>query len=395
MTSLSRGFEVLAFRMEDVIDEFKYKLEDANMEGLQQSMKKRVQHVKVWRRLAQELCDINTDLEDAARQREHFALPEGFGGGGERHAASTNDTACFAREEDLVGIKDNAGSKTTLVKHVYKIVREDFDISAWVTVSKSYQVKDLLKKIAGGLGISVDVSNMETGSLGRLLSCKPPTLSEWKKVYEELELQSKDYEIKRRRLIRHGLLLDSLRSIAYVDCQYRATISHLSVKSGATTFFVQSMLLQMIRMTRIEILPEAIGRLQNLEVLDALGTGLTSLPKSMAKLKKLRFLYACTMVSEDTFHDYGGVKMPRGIGNLTGLQALQNVKACLETLYHRSRLEYLVIWDAPELSQVEIEEALEYLECAGQILRTAEIRTCARQGEQPESNEEHMRLGAL
>ncbi|TVU26273.1 hypothetical protein EJB05_28812, partial [Eragrostis curvula] len=808
----------LAFRMEDVIDEFKYKLEDAKHGGFAAKMKKRVQHVKVWRRLAQELCDINTDLEDAARQREHFALPEGFGGGGERHAASTNDTACFAREEDLVGIKDNAeklkgwllggleerkskiiavwgmggAGKTTLVKHVYKIVREDFDISAWVTVSKSYQVKDLLKKIAGGLGISVDVSNMETGSLGevinnhlqcksyilvlddvwqqkvwidimdvfpndcsgrfvftsrnfevasmatsgcavklaplgdnnswklfcnlafrnvgdkkfpselhklaveflkmcdglplaiacigRLLSCKPPTLSEWKKVYEELELQSsvihgadsilkvsledvsyelkncllhcamfpEDYEIKRRRLIRHWItagfikerknrtleevaegFLNELvnRSLLQVTirnefgrvvcCRMHDIIRHLALnkaeeecfgkvyegsttsskdsirrlsiqsddisplsQSGAThlraiyaftndigidllrpllvsssllsTLDLQGTQIKMlpnevfslfnlrflgIRMTRIEILPEAIGRLQNLEVLDALGTGLTSLPKSMAKLKKLRFLYACTMVSEDTFHDYGGVKMPRGIGNLTGLQALQNVKACLETLcevatltelrtfavsdvtsehssnlcsaimkmshlvhlqicasnenealplntlhlpgtlsklgltgqlekkqvpqilsswshlsnltrlhlvsskideelfsrllvlhglcflslikaydgmnlyFPRSsfpRLAYLVIWDAPELSQVEIEEgalqslgtlqfrrcpnlwgfhncihyltALEYLECAGQILRTAEIRNLCKKG---------------
>jgi disease resistance protein RPM1 len=87
-----------------------------------------------------------------------------------------------------------------------------------------------------------------------------------------------------------------------------------------------------IRRTRIEILPEALGRLQNLEVLDALGTGLTCLPKSVAKLNKLRFLYACTMVSDGRIQDYGAVKVPRGIGNLTRLHALQNIKASLETL---------------------------------------------------------------
>jgi disease resistance protein RPM1 len=33
--------------------------------------------------------------------------------------------------------------KTTLVERVYKIVKEDFDTTAWVTVSKTYQVEDL------------------------------------------------------------------------------------------------------------------------------------------------------------------------------------------------------------------------------------------------------------
>jgi disease resistance protein RPM1 len=44
--------------------------------------------------------------------------------------------------------------------------------------------------------------------------------------------------------------------------------------------------------TQIEILQEAIGRLQNSEVLDAARTCLLSLPKDVAKLKKLRYLYA-------------------------------------------------------------------------------------------------------
>jgi disease resistance protein RPM1 len=89
-----------------------------------------------------------------------------------------------------------------------------------------------------------------------------------------------------------------------------------------------------LRNTQIEILPEAIGRLQNLEVLDAARTCLLSLPKDVAKLKKLRYLYACVRVSEGSFLRYRGVKVPRGtIKNLTGLHALQKVKASPETLH--------------------------------------------------------------
>ncbi|CAN6374563.1 unnamed protein product [Urochloa humidicola] len=87
-----------------------------------------------------------------------------------------------------------------------------------------------------------------------------------------------------------------------------------------------------LRYTQIESLPAAVGRLQNLEVLDALGTGLLSLPIEVTKLKKLRYLYACAQVSYGPFSHFGGVKMPRGIRNLTGLHVLQSIKATTETL---------------------------------------------------------------
>jgi disease resistance protein RPM1 len=87
-----------------------------------------------------------------------------------------------------------------------------------------------------------------------------------------------------------------------------------------------------VRNTQIEILPETIGRLQNLEVLDATNTCLLLLPKDVGKLKKLRYLYASVRIDEGSFWRYHGVKMPRGIKNLTGLHALHSVKASSETL---------------------------------------------------------------
>jgi disease resistance protein RPM1 len=179
----------LAFRMEDVVDEFKCKLEDNNHGGFAAKMKKRTSQVKVWRCLALELRDINTDLEDAAKQKNLCAMPEmeRYGGRNDHHSGSINPSSCFAREDDLVDVKDNAEKlkgwlldnleeknskivtvwgmggtgKTTLVNHVYKNIKKDFDAAEWVTVSKSYQVEDLLKKIAQEFGVSVDVRNME------------------------------------------------------------------------------------------------------------------------------------------------------------------------------------------------------------------------------------------
>ena len=51
--------------------------------------------------------------------------------------------------------------KTTLVAHVYSTVKVDFDAAAWVTVSESYRIEDLLKKIAVEFGIGDDAASIE------------------------------------------------------------------------------------------------------------------------------------------------------------------------------------------------------------------------------------------
>ncbi|CAD6257752.1 unnamed protein product [Miscanthus lutarioriparius] len=607
----------LSFRIEDVVDEFMYKLEGNKHGGFAARIKKKIKQVKVWRRLSLQLRDINIELEDTVKRRDRYVIPN-TGTGNAHHFAreDTNQASCFAREEELVGIEDDGAKlkgwlvddlkqrntkittvwgmggvgKTTLVDHVYKSVKLDFDASAWVTVSKSYKVEDLLKKIATEFRVPVNSSIMDMrrlvdairrhlegkrfilvlddvwekevwinnimpvfpanctrrfvltsrlsevaslassncamkleplqdhhsymlfcklafwdnddkrcppelsdlvtkflqkceglpiaiACLGRLLSCKPPTYTEWKILFDELELQSvrntipgvetilkvsledlqydlkncflhcalfpEDYELKRRRLIRHwitsgfikkkenktleqvaeGYLNDLVnRSLLQVVmnnefgrvkcCRMHDVIRHIAIEkaekecfgkvyegnetflvhrtrrlsiqstniellnlSGAThlrqihvfTRFVDidrlrpilssSVLLSTLdlqgteikvlpneifslfnlrflglRNTKIEVLPEAIGRLANLEVLDTWFTCLLSLPNDVAKLVKLRYLYATVKVTEGSFSRNRGVKMPRGIKNLTGLHALQNVKATSETL---------------------------------------------------------------
>ncbi|TKV99784.1 hypothetical protein SEVIR_8G066500v4 [Setaria viridis] len=182
----------LAFRIEDVVDEFAYKIEDNKQEGFRAKMKKMLKNGKTWRRLALELRDINCKLEDAAKRKDLYAMP-GMERGArdcDHHARTTNQTSCFARDEDLVGIQDNAEKlkrwlvgdfeerykiatvwgmggvgKTSLVDYVYRIVKVEFDAAAWITVSKSYKVEELLRKVAREFGITIDVSNMELRSL--------------------------------------------------------------------------------------------------------------------------------------------------------------------------------------------------------------------------------------
>ncbi|CAN6167394.1 unnamed protein product [Urochloa humidicola] len=182
----------LAFQIEDVVDEFTYKLEDDKHLGFAAKTRKRIRNVNIWARLTLEIRHINVELEDATKRRDRYAmLGMRMYNGSAHHVSSRNQNVCILKEEDLVGIEDNVDKmkkwltcdleegnnkiatvwgmggvgKTTLVDHVFKIVKNEFDAAAWVTVSRTYQVEDLLKKIAREFGISIDANSMEIRSL--------------------------------------------------------------------------------------------------------------------------------------------------------------------------------------------------------------------------------------
>ncbi|KAM0824567.1 hypothetical protein ACQ4PT_070111 [Festuca glaucescens] len=270
-----RGF---AFQIEDAVDEFTYELVEDRHGGFAAKMKKRLKYIKTWRRLASKLQEIEAKLQDAKRRKKDYTI-----GRSTSAARLTNKGHAlhFTRDEDLVGIEENTDKltrlltgdggddsekmsskvttvwgmpgvgKTTLVAHVYSTVKVDFDAAAWVTVSDSYCIEDLLMKIAAEFGLAVDVANIEMrgvaksihnylqvhleplqahhswvlfckgafwndddkecplelqilamkfiakcqglpialACIGRLLSCKPPTSTEWENVYRGLDLQ--------------------------------------------------------------------------------------------------------------------------------------------------------------------------------------------------------------
>ncbi|TKW01572.1 hypothetical protein SEVIR_8G190100v4 [Setaria viridis] len=184
-----RGF---AFEIEDVVDEFTYKLEDKHG-GFVSKMKKRIKYASTWRRLAHKLNDIKGRLQEAKQRNQDYAMKQmdRNAGGVAFHA---NQALNFTRDEDLVGITEHKKQlvqwladdleqrckiftvwgmpgvgKTTLVAHVYKTIKMDFDAAAWVTVSQSYDVQELLKKIAGEVGITADVANMEMERLAEII----------------------------------------------------------------------------------------------------------------------------------------------------------------------------------------------------------------------------------
>uniref|UniRef100_I1QSS9 NB-ARC domain-containing protein n=1 Tax=Oryza glaberrima TaxID=4538 RepID=I1QSS9_ORYGL len=165
----------LAFDIEDVIDEFTYKLgEDREGMFLLKAFR-RIRQIKTWYRLANSLQDIKVSLKSAAERRCRYDLKGvrrerklmRLGSLNQRSTESVH----FKREADLVGIAENKQllmdwlkdeeqqhmiitvwgmggvGKTTLVAHVYSAIKTDFDTCAWITVSNSYEADDLLKQI--------------------------------------------------------------------------------------------------------------------------------------------------------------------------------------------------------------------------------------------------------
>uniref|UniRef100_A0A0D9WZZ1 NB-ARC domain-containing protein n=1 Tax=Leersia perrieri TaxID=77586 RepID=A0A0D9WZZ1_9ORYZ len=177
----------IAFEIEDVVDEFTYKFEDKHG-GFTAKMKKRMEHAKTWQRLALKLQEIKRRLKHVDKRivRYNFTVMDKGAGGSGNNGKSANESLISGREDNLVGIDENKKlllqwltddpkqqsivasvlgmggvGKTTLVAHVYNILKTHFDAAAWVTVSSSYQIEDLFRKIAREFCIPVDVANME------------------------------------------------------------------------------------------------------------------------------------------------------------------------------------------------------------------------------------------
>ncbi|XP_020081316.1 disease resistance protein RPM1-like [Ananas comosus] len=167
----------LAFDIEDIIDEFTYKLSE-EQGGVLPTAIKRYKNIKSWHHLSKKLKDIKIDLQKIMERRTRYdargmeseAKPRIAVGGSKSRAESAH----FVKEDDIVGIdkyrdlllgwlKDEDEQqrqpmiisvlgmgglgKTTLVTHVYNIIKASFDACAWVAVSQSYETHDLLRQI--------------------------------------------------------------------------------------------------------------------------------------------------------------------------------------------------------------------------------------------------------
>ncbi|XP_020098968.1 disease resistance protein RPM1-like [Ananas comosus] len=165
----------VAFDIEDIIDEFTYKIGE-EQGGILSKTIKRYRNTNSWNHLTRRLREIKNSLQNIKERRARYNTeaidikpsPSKVGG----RSNSPAEYAHFVKEDDLVGIDENRDlllrwlkdeeqqnmiiisvwgmgglGKTTLVTHVYNNIKTTFDACAWVSVSQSYDTNDLLKQI--------------------------------------------------------------------------------------------------------------------------------------------------------------------------------------------------------------------------------------------------------
>ncbi|CAM0951138.1 unnamed protein product [Alopecurus aequalis] len=173
MATFVRKVRTLSFGIEDVVDEFSYKFCD-DQGGAATRAIRRLRHVRTWHRLAFRLQRIKASLKTAIERVKMFNTertimvqkPQA-----EDKKLGSTDSAGLGAASCLVGIERNRDllirwltddkqhhmvisvwgmggvGKTTLVTHVYNIIKERFERHAFVTVSQHCRPVELLRQI--------------------------------------------------------------------------------------------------------------------------------------------------------------------------------------------------------------------------------------------------------
>ncbi|CAM0870358.1 unnamed protein product [Alopecurus aequalis] len=98
-----------------------------------------------------------------------------------------------------------------------------------------------------------------------------------------------------------------------------------------------------LRDTKVKLLPKSVEKLSNLFTLDLYGSDIQKVPAGVVKLKNLRHLFAVKI--NDQFGrallSCSGVRITKGLGNLTNLQTLQALEAQHESVRQLGELRQL------------------------------------------------------
>ncbi|KAM0906948.1 hypothetical protein ACQ4PT_016476 [Festuca glaucescens] len=342
----------LAFNIEDVTDEFTYKLWDDREGMFLLKAIRRVRQIKTWYRLANYLRDIKADLKRAAERRCRYDLK-----GVERDAKLTRvgssnrrptESVYFKKEDDLVGITENRNllmkwmkdeeqqhmiitvwgmggvDKTTLDAHVYNAIKTDFDTCAWISVSHSYEADDLLKQIVEEFR-------------------KNDRKKEFPKDVDVTDYRNPVETIRR--------YLEKKRSVKLMSVLNLQDSSIEGLPNEVFDLF--NLRYQGLRRTKIVDLSWHIGRLQNLLVLDAWKSKITNLPVEITRLCKLTHPIVTMKPLIPSMQYVPSIGVPAPIGGMCSLASLQTLLLVESSAEMVNYLGALVLLRSFRISKVQ------------------------------------------
>nr|CAD1840378.1 unnamed protein product [Ananas comosus var. bracteatus] len=417
----------VAYIIEDIVDEYIYLIvqdqqRQGGVVGYMKQVLKQPKSFDSFCLIASQLERVEKDLDHLSRLKDRWTQTTSIG-----HSSTSDNvsewtqhpmgrSSPFTGEENLVGIDENRRMltnwlrsekldlciitvwgmgglrKTTLVTNVYKRESRNFDCHAWISISQTFKVEDLLRKMITELFgdqkiVSTDIATMddrklkekqgsrifittriaEVASLANKnykLELKP--LSDpnaWKLFckrafwnYEnqecppELEKSARDIVDKCEGLplaiVSLGNLLslrensetewkrvyDQLNWELANDQSLGPVRNILNLSFNYLPKYLKNCFLSCSMFPEVKLLPKSIGKLSNLLILDLYQSAIQKLPREITNLKKLRHMFV-ERVNDPTgkaFRLRSGVRAPKGLWNLKELQTLQAVEASSE-----------------------------------------------------------------
>ncbi|KAG1327394.1 putative Disease resistance protein RPM1 [Cocos nucifera] len=169
----------LANHVEDIMDEYFYLIAQQQGSGLGGYLKKIFkgsQNLIAWHQIAAQVKELETNLQHISQMKKRWIkMTEGEMGSSSTFASERQlhlaNSSYFIDENELVGINQNKTKitdwlsdkdldrciisvygmgglgKTTLVANVYKSERKKFERHAWISISQTYKVNDLLRRM--------------------------------------------------------------------------------------------------------------------------------------------------------------------------------------------------------------------------------------------------------
>ncbi|KAJ6962833.1 hypothetical protein NC652_001462 [Populus alba x Populus x berolinensis] len=340
----------VAHETEDILDEFTILLAHDHASGLYGLIHKLsccIRNMKARYRIASQIKAINSRIRNISdghrRLRQKFCVAEQGSSSTSTGWQDRREDALLLDMTDVVGIEKRKSKlvdwlvhgrsgrevvslagmgglgKTTLAKQVYDDaeVKKHFSVHAWITVSRSYKMEELLKDI---------VQQLFAAERKPVPKTKDQNAT-WPDKIRRLSIH---YTVRNVQLNRCVSQLRSLFMFGVVEKSPLRTLFpngfrllHVLDLQGAPIkkFPVQVINLYYLRYlslkeTKVSRVPSYIGQLQHLETLDLKHTYVTELPDEILKLQRLRHLlvYRYEYESYAHFHSKNGFKALEKIG---------------------------------------------------------------------------------
>ncbi|KAI8027084.1 Disease resistance protein RPM1 [Camellia lanceoleosa] len=201
-----------AYEVEDIIDEYMYYINKQKVYGKFTRFLRQIVYApkNLWvrHRIATKLQQINSMIKAIPERNRRYGVDRvgeasSSSQDHQRRLPNRGESSLFVRDDDLVGIEDGkellldwlmdkeepqrtvisvvgmgGSGKTTLVAQAYnsRIVKRQFDCYAWITVSQTYVVNDLLRSMIKEFyrgakeAIPMDLSNMSYRELMEMIT---------------------------------------------------------------------------------------------------------------------------------------------------------------------------------------------------------------------------------